>query len=215
MLIYRFFEKDHALAAIAEERLRVSQIAFLNDPFELLSFKLTDKRMRRALNAVRTELNTTIGLISFSSDWRNPLMWAMYAKNHAGICIGFEVLEAHVLTVRYSSKRLSSEDLCSTEAGKRLSALRVGLLTKSDGWRHERERRIMVRLSNCEKRDAGHFWCYSDALRAAQVIIGANCVMTNCNSALLNERRLDFFTARAAFGKFEMCRNKQAIASSV
>ena len=33
-------------------------------------------------------INKTIGIISFSQQWKNVLMWSHYAKHHSGYCIG-------------------------------------------------------------------------------------------------------------------------------
>jgi hypothetical protein len=41
----------------------------------------------------RDDLNREKGLVCFSADWRNPLLWAHYSDKQKGLCLGFEFPE--------------------------------------------------------------------------------------------------------------------------
>lgn len=83
------------------------------------------------------------GVFCLSEDWDNIVMWAHYASDHAGCCVGFDTShsffrEAEILPlsqVRYTNMRpkfeVSDPDF-----------LRSLILTKSEDWKYEKEWRM-------------------------------------------------------------------------
>ena len=93
-----------AIACIALSRLKVSRFNDLNDPFELMAVNVGDKAIRRAFKAARDKLSEERGMICFTEDWKNPLMWGHYAEKHAGIALGFDVPSGMLTKVAYAKK---------------------------------------------------------------------------------------------------------------
>ena len=89
--LYHFWNREHGLWTLQNRRVRVSRILELNDPFEFLALNLRDPIKRRALREVKRELNRTKGILCFSENWNNPVMWAHYADRYKGVCLGFDV----------------------------------------------------------------------------------------------------------------------------
>ena len=99
------------------------------------------------------QISRRLGIVSFSEDPRNPLLWAHYTTNGSGFVVGYdkEMIaslssgEDPLRPVTYVDRLpvvLSPTDL--TPLAGRLSAL---LSTKSSHWDHEKEWRLIVELS--------------------------------------------------------------------
>src|SRR5258708_5261462 len=93
MRVYYFTKTCWALDSIEHRRLKVCRFGDLNDPFELFSCKQSDKDRRRTFRRWVTSINEQIGLLCFSSSWRESLMWSHYSDRHKGLCLGFDVTD--------------------------------------------------------------------------------------------------------------------------
>jgi hypothetical protein len=82
MRVYKFLDTHFGMKTLAEKRLKISTLEDLNDPFELLCFEMTDKIKRPAVNLARKEWGATTGMLCFSSEWRDPVIWAHYSDKH-------------------------------------------------------------------------------------------------------------------------------------
>ena len=95
-----------------------------------------------------------IGIASFSERYNNPLMWAYYANNHNGVCLGYNI-ENGVLDhmgnkifcwrVNYIKKieKIIFEPGISSEFFKEW------ITTKSYHWKREEEVRLLYMFFNC------------------------------------------------------------------
>jgi hypothetical protein len=106
MRAYKFLDEHFALKSLCEKRLKISTLPDLNDPFELLPYEMTDRNRRRALRETRDELAKKRGILCFSADWRDPVIWAHYSDKHRGLCLGFEIPDEKRKQVKYVAKRL-------------------------------------------------------------------------------------------------------------
>lgn len=97
-LVYKYLSPER-IDFFEEGHLRMAQPSALNDAFECLSFlpvfEDTDAVKTRALvwECYRTaleHLNAKIGILSFSKRWAVSAMWAHYADQHRGLCVGFD-----------------------------------------------------------------------------------------------------------------------------
>jgi hypothetical protein len=158
------------------KRLKVSRFDELNDPFELLAADLRDHRHRAALNATKKDLNTTKGMICFSSAWSNPLLWGHYADKHYGMALGFDVSDNHLLKVQYTKERFKVK--FDEKTGKVVDGEIVMsrlLTTKAIDWRYEDEYRMFVNLNPESREGRNHFEEFSKDLVLREVILGLNC----------------------------------------
>src|ERR1700686_4228556 len=151
------------LKSLREKRLKISGVADLNDPFELLPFNLANKNHRVALQKSREQIMARRGLLCFSATWRDPVMWAHYSDKHRGICLGFEIPV--------------DKDLCKrvNYIGDRLpfpASLTVGvaeamLFTKYNSWKYEEEIRMWATLEDEE--NGLYFYDFDETLRLVTV----------------------------------------------
>ena len=171
MRLYHFLSERDALDDLTRQRLKLSEIENLNDPFELWCSDQRDRRMRFALQNWKREMSKRYGLVCFSAAWQNPLLWSHYADRHRGICLGFDVPDNAATPVKYIDARTPLR-LPLTDA-----AMRTILFTKFVGWSYEEEWRAWFRL---EERDPNakdlYFREFDAELSLREVIVGPLCV---------------------------------------
>ena len=164
MRVYKFLSSEFALKDIREQRIKISEFYDLNDPFELLPVALPDPRDRAALLNMREELGKTRGLLSFASNFTNPVLWAHYGDKHRGICLGFEALPGETCKqVCYVAAPIRQRQLTQ-------EFMTQILFTKYAGWAYEEEIRCYVTR---EEEDNGlYYFNFSEGLKLREVIIG-------------------------------------------
>ncbi len=91
MRAYKFLNADYGLKSLRERRLKQSRIHDLNDLFESRPYDITDPALRGAVLQTRSQINESRGVLCFSADWNDPVIWAHYSEKHAGLCLGFEI----------------------------------------------------------------------------------------------------------------------------
>lgn len=107
-------------------------------------------------------LRKNIGILSLSDEPENTIMWAHYAENHQGMCVGIDPRNSaisqyrpqakydhcapifHMRKVTYSSRfpKIKKENIVE-------SATRV-FFTKYVEWKYEREYRLIRPISDCK-----------------------------------------------------------------
>ncbi|WP_338429335.1 DUF2971 domain-containing protein [Aeromonas jandaei] len=146
---------------IKKPTLKLSVPAFLNDPFEESASKDLYERME-CVESWQAEWDckaavNELGVVSFSETSRNLLMWAHYANEHRGMCIGFDpnVLNSldkygydsesyafYPIKINYDNLRVDIHNLPEELSAE--SIARKVLTTKSDDWIYEKEHRCIV-----------------------------------------------------------------------
>jgi hypothetical protein len=197
--------------ALANRRLKISEIHELNDPFELLSYDLSDDSLRASFLKTREEMNQQ-GLLCFSESWSNPVMWAHYSDNHKGLCLGFEIpdpcdgQESVFDIVKYAEERpVFPANFGTMPDDKRLGLVRDILFTKFNHWSYEKEVRAWTSLE--DKENGRYFMPFSEKLKLAEVILGEKCDLSKAAiQRALGEgiSHVKITLARPSHNKFEM-----------
>ncbi|TPG45552.1 DUF2971 domain-containing protein [Rhodanobacter glycinis] len=104
----------------------------------------------RAREILHEQLGSKIGIISFTDDPTNPLMWSHYASEHRGYAIEFDGTHPffdrrrskedeffHLRPVRYMNNLSAHEKLADLDGTSVLCA-------KQSAWAYEREHRLLV-----------------------------------------------------------------------
>ena len=122
---------------------------FGDDAENMTVYKHSDKLSSR-VSEFKEELKH-FGILSLCATRHNQLLWAHYANNHTGICIGFKrtptnILgnDAHTTEVNYIKNHptISASSIKGSKA-KKLAQHRV-LHSKSELWQYEEEWRCVV-----------------------------------------------------------------------
>lgn len=167
---------NHAISNIALKRIKISRFGDLNDPFELLAAKATNKKLRKALRSWKQEFHETKGLLCFSENWSNPVLWSHYADRHRGISLGFDVSNDLTLPVNYSKDRVEIR-FEGNDPNNGLSEAFVDelLRTKYDHWIYEEERRVFVGLDEGTNENGLYFYPFDSFIKLREIVVGANC----------------------------------------
>src|SRR5260221_5940403 len=108
MRAFHLLPAEHALNNIALKRIRLSRYGDLNDPFELLAANFgKNKDVHIAVLELKKTFSETKGLVCFSREWGNPLLWSHYASKHRGIALGFDIDDSFAIPISYAEKPLS------------------------------------------------------------------------------------------------------------
>jgi hypothetical protein len=178
MRVFHFLNADYGLDDIRRRRLKVATLNELNDPFELFGVNLRDEKLRRELSALKDRAAKKMGLLCFSRDWHNPVLWSHYAERHTGLCLGFDVPDIHIHTISYSRRRvvIEADDLKHPRRDD-IDFMKC-LFTKYTHWRYEAEARVFVNLEETQREGVLHFIGFGDVIHLRTVIIGAQSAVT-------------------------------------
>ncbi len=213
---YHFLPAKWAIDVLSNRRLKISTFSDLNDPFEFLNCEMSNKDFKKAIDETRKEMYREVGVICFSKDWSNPLLWSHYADKHKGICLGFEFSDnepklSEVFYIR--NKQALCDELVKAvnrgNGGKEEQIMRKLLLSKYEGWSYEDEVRMFAKLDEEDKdKDSdgnyNYYGGFSKDIALKQVIIGVRCDkkaediknIEGHNCVEIIKARLDFETFR-------------------
>jgi hypothetical protein len=217
MRAYKSLDAKFGLENIKNRRLKQSRVSDLNDPFELRSYDVTNLALRMAFLTTSEDVDKARGLLCFSGDWRNPVIWAHYSDKHRGLCLGFEIPpmkedpKADAGYVKYVP-HLSPfpPDFEGMSESDHDSFARSALFTKYQDWAYEKEIRVWSQLANEDK--GLYFVPFGETMRLTEVIIGQRCAVSKAQihsalGELAGEVKIS--KARAAYDKFEMVEDEQ------
>ena len=212
MNVYYFTGAPFAISNLSLRRLKVSRLSDLNDPFEMLAANLTDDQHRRNFRELKDYLNESRGIVCFSSNWNNPLLWGHYAEKHTGAVLGFEVPNDLLVKIDYSRMRVKLEVDPVTKRLVLDAAVADKLIrTKFRDWKYEDEYRLFAALDHDTKESGLHFLDFSDNLRLTQIILGLRCELPiERIRSIVNSfpDRVKVTKARLAFSTFRVIEDR-------
>jgi Protein of unknown function (DUF2971) len=139
---------DRELDSLRDHTLLGSHFERLNDPMEgtyRAGSHLTKHRNYAAIRSHIFDEKAALGVCSFSETNDNPIMWAHYADQFAGICIQYDfgrllsIDNVQFARVSYSenAQEISLNNLQDVDLAKNI------LSTKGHTWLYEREWRML------------------------------------------------------------------------
>jgi hypothetical protein len=179
MRVFHFLSKENALSDIALRRIRISRYSDLNDPFELLAADMGKSAIRKAMRKMKDHLDRETGLLCFSANWKNPVLWSHYASKHRGICLGFELDDRYACKIDYVSERLPVV-YRNGDPTVGVDETYVSRLTRTKftHWEYEEEVRMFVRLDEGVLEDGSYFLPFGESLRLREIILGPLCPLS-------------------------------------
>jgi Protein of unknown function (DUF2971) len=209
MRVYHFLSAQNALDDLTNRRIKLSEIDKLNDPFELWCSAQDDQHVRVALRLWKEEIARRFGILCFTKDWGNPVLWSHYADGHRGICLGFDVPAKGLLKpIQYVRERTSLPIPPTFDAMDKL------LFTKYSDWSYEKEWRGWFQF---DERDAsGHyFFSFDEKVKLREVIGGPLCTVSKdtLDAAAANYEGISVIKARLAFRTFQIVENQRGFST--
>jgi hypothetical protein len=180
--VYKFISAEFGIADLKDRRLKVTTIDDLNDPFDLYAIDMTDPWIADAVTISVAQLKKDKGLLCFSRNWDNLLLWSHYAASHTGLCLGFDIRDdssaaSVYMDVHYQPNLLKIRDVNDVN----LDLASRWLRTKHESWSYEQEVRIIVEVSEPPD-EKGLYWVlFGPELQLREVIIGAQCSKNDAN----------------------------------
>ena len=189
MRVYHFLCAKYAISNLQKKEMKISTFGDLNDPFEFLNCEMANKDFQDAINKTRAEIYNYCGVICFSKNWSNPLLWSHYADKHKGICLGFDVRDDKLDQLVKMDYINNKKELCyelEKEVGQNQRndeaeeiIMKKLLVSKFKDWEYEDEVRMFAQLDEKDKDNHGKYFVdTSNILDLKQVIIGVRCDKT-------------------------------------
>lgn len=210
MRCYHFLNEKYGLQALRKQRLKVSTFDSVNDPFELFCHSLGDRELRKRMSSFKKGASESAGMICFSKSMHSPVQWAHYADRHKGVCLGFDIPDSHLETVRYVSERLDFEIDKPWAVGRTDSRVNDAFLTKYEHWSYEEEVRLFGDLGTPDSTTGLYFCAFQEHLRLAEVFVGyASPITKKKLLTILGSQAADLkiHKVRPAFKRFAMVRH--------
>lgn len=173
--VYHVTSAEFGISDISLGHLKVARFSDLNDPFELMAMRFRANSRKTATDFVH-ELDSHTGLLCFSADWKNPVLWSHYGDKHRGICLGFNLRRERAEEVLYEDKRILDQLADGGTADLLDPTLQAQLRrTKFSSWSYEEEQRVLLPLSNAKSVGSLHFYPFDSDLHLSEVILGPRC----------------------------------------
>lgn len=214
-IYYQFLSSRNAITNLERRMIKVSRIKTVNDLFELQPYLRLNKDKRKQLRKIRTKVADIYGMVCFSTNWQEPIMWGHYADCNKGIVLGFEVVSNRftIKEVKYPSERKKiSLDPQTVTPSEYIEA--VGFI-KYEGWSYEKEHRFFVKLDDCICIEGNYFLKFGNDLELKKVIIGPSHPYKNTKNytktaryiiELVKKTGAELMVSRAEFGGYRIVR---------
>jgi hypothetical protein len=206
---YHFLSLQYALDDLKRKRLKISRLDDLNDPFELWAIAQPDAHVRQALRATKKQMAQDCGLLCFSLDWHNPVLWSHYADRHRGVALGFDVDEQILKPVVYRKTRPILRTIDQRVADWLL-------FTKFHDWNYEHEARVFTALNDRDSESELYFAEFNEQLALREVIAGPACPVSlnDLREAVGSSPGVKFTKARLAFKTFQVVADRRGFPSA-
>ncbi|RXK53469.1 DUF2971 domain-containing protein [Oleiharenicola lentus] len=171
------------MKTLEQGELHVSRLAELNDPFEFrpalawVNPVFPHGVVDQFLGFLVREFNPKMGIVSFSEEIGDPVLWSHYADKHRGMALAFDVIRDDSLwPMAYPEERPTFDvqkfpGMTLEEAKAMVHRI---LAAKAPSWRYEREQRVFVDLPS-SRLENGHYFHRIPADCLVQVVLGIAC----------------------------------------
>ncbi len=149
MIAYHFISSEFALKALRDRRLKITRINELSDPFQLCAADFFDSDVQSKLEAFKNRMNEQYGIVCFSKNYDDPVLWSHYADSHRGVALVFEIPDDQAISIHYQPERLRSDaDAAIRRGGFTEPDLNPFVAAKFASWRYENEVRMTCALND-------------------------------------------------------------------
>ncbi|MDV7141946.1 DUF2971 domain-containing protein [Tropicimonas sp. TH_r6] len=172
MRVFKFCNLEFGRDNLKRHRLKISTLSDLNDPFEFRGFKVKGKASRLTWDRTRSSLLSNKGIICFSRDWSDPVLWSHYADSHRGLALGFDIPDDLLVGVDYRKKRKNYGDISSLSKNEKEALILSSLATKYKRWEYENEVRVFVSIETKDPETKLFFKNFDEKLVLKEIVIG-------------------------------------------
>lgn len=183
MLLYHFIEPNYLIGAIVQNRLKLSTMDSLNDPYEMMPDLPDHNSLRPPICYVREKMRDILkntGMFCMTATVNSPALWAHYGDKHKGIALELQFTEEQMtglFKVVYSDTRvvMRPEDDLKIQSVREPIFERL-IRTKARCWCYEQEYRWVFPLQESQVMmdENGLFYRrFPEELK--RIILGVDC----------------------------------------
>ena len=184
--LHRYMHARWALQTLETGDLRVGRLSELNDPFEFrpalpyVNPAFSHQEVDEFLGFLVRKFDFNMGIICFSEEISDPVLWSHYADSHRGISLGFDVLrDDHLWPMIYPDERptFDVKKFPTMTGHEAKEMVRRILAAKAPSWGYEKESRVFVDLATA-RTDGTHYFHKIPPDCLVQVVLGIDCKVT-------------------------------------
>ncbi|HEY5742008.1 MAG TPA: DUF2971 domain-containing protein [Terrimicrobiaceae bacterium] len=191
MIVYRYFNEQFGLMALQQTQWKIGRLLELNDPLDcqptLLGQGHTEPLLAKDSRFIR-DTHEWLGILCYSAQIDDPVIWSHYAECHRGIALGFELPPIELFKVEYRADDARAqldydkfEQLVRLEPGHALTKLIAeGFTRKASGWKYEEEYRQFIFLRECEM-IGPHYFRGMPLPHLRRIVLGVNSRITDAD----------------------------------
>ena len=213
MIAYHFISEEYALDVVSDQCLKLSLINDLNDPFELIASDLPTPDSRKEAIKFKNFMANDYGILCFSENWKNPLLWSHYANKHRGVALKFSIMDEIALPVKYRQNRfkINFQEKRNSETPVTKNETEGLWLTKFISWSYEEEIRVICSQNDCIKKGNLLFHPLNDEISLRGIILGPLCdiSISEIEKKVPAGKKLEVIKSRLAFRSFNIVEQKQ------
>ena len=213
MIAYHFISDEYALDVISSQWIKLSLFQDLNDPFELLSVDLPNEQARREARKFKEFMAKQYGILCFSKNWTNPLLWSHYANRHKGVAFQFELNSDIALPVKYRKnrfeidfeKKIRLKEIITKEETEGI------WLTKYESWQYEQELRVICSKKDCKEKNGLLFHPFNHDISLKGIVLGPLCeiAISDIEAALPRKEEIEIIKSRLALRSFNIVQQRR------
>ena len=173
MKVYKFLSARWAKEAIISEKLKVSILQNLNDPWDCNGIRFSNNTDRNRWTMEFNYLAQQWGMMSFSKSWTDPVLWSHYADQHRGIVLGFETSDETLFSVKYQDDLIPYDKFKLLNDDDKTNFFFGVISTKYTNWKYEDEVRVFTSLEVNDEKSNHFFRKFDEDLLLREVIFGA------------------------------------------
>lgn len=232
LIIYRYLGASHALDALQKRSWKVGRLRELNDPLDcaprltnVLGIVAKSTGTRKFHPHFLERFSERVGLLCYSGQVRDPVIWSHYAESHRGIALGFDASAASPETlykVKYSKKR-GALDVAAVHGvpvtGTPKLSVMDGFTVKAPSWSYEDEYRTLIDLNTAEMIGENYF-VPLPARSLVQVVLGVRCIYSNNDIRRIlkswpNAEKIEVLRAKMSRNSYQLEIGKDKIRISI
>ena len=191
MRVFKFLSAKWAKEAVLQQRLKISLLTALNDPWDGHGLRFSSELHKGAWGRTLSQLAQSKGILCFSREWDDPVQWSHYGDQHRGIVLGFDASPEYCMEMIYRKDLADFDRLTGTAENDRVKHILTIFSIKYTNWQYEKEVRMFVGIDDPDD-ESGHFFKKFDQdLSLKEIIFGARFQNPEDMAVILARARKD------------------------
>jgi len=195
MMVYRYLNEQYALEALQTKTWKVGRLLELNDPADCQPILVnappqnTPEEETSFATRYLSGLYEDVGVVCFSNEITDPVIWSHYADSHRGIALGFDFDPGsgdtlHKVTYQDCRPTIDYQIAQGLRPEGQVTpafidkVIKYGFTYKAPSWAYEKEYRRFVWLGSPSITMKGAHYFEHFMTAPDRVVLGVRCRLT-------------------------------------